>query len=969
VSNYTDEELKAAVSGFVRSEVKTQRDVLGPLSADYAFQEVKEFAASTLTFDPSSIFYLLSIVANRINQDVLQAIEYASDIKEAIFEVGSPTTKVTSTSKLADAAVALQEIDLLVTERNAVTERPFTRYKNALDEFTSLSLTPNIRRYSGEPFPNAFKISRPPQQAQSAIKSVVPSLRSVHTTILDEIAQIESSLAEFLAVNLPLITIQGSVRKIRADLTDIKNQFDTATADGAIALTRDAFLRIQAGRSVIDNLSTVSDPRSSRMKGSSQTSDRAQSSYAAGYSTSTPAKVVTSVSAPFRIIPGVNDSLRFSINGGAAQDVILVPDSPAQLDGAVSGTYNIHSQQSAFVQSSYPGPYTVPASPNNVFVVYVDGIGYQIGLVPASWSTGSLALGINLASRIDGQPGALGDVATASDNGGGYLRIQHNTPGAVHDITIGLQTAINSAFGFSDSQDSDDLVATKGVEANNSITFLMDDENVVTAPLTVGTRTEAQIVADIVAASPLITAEVASIPTLPSGTMDVVRVKSTFYGEGSSIKLDPQNDIDERTMQTLGFYQGPAVRSSYLSLDSLHDAVSTIPDLSLVRQEAVLQSGSGAMAVKIGTDFYLRFTAGSLDTSISVNEKLRIVSGDNIGYYPITAFIYGAYDYIKVGRALPVVTGAAADNQSWEVVRDLLSISSSTQDKTSSLEVLTTTNDAYTDLGLTTGLVYGSVSGVVIKDAGTPLSFARNDVRVGDRLSLNGPTYSTTHTVTAITESGYQIEVTPEVPNDLISHLYEINSGAWLLYSDFISDLGIWSASLEVSQFDADIQELERRLNPVIQNKNPSSTLVNDADTTVTSLIGLYTSLSSILSDFVVAPSVTRIDSILNMLEERGLRRAHDLLLLGKISEFFSLSKDGGSYSGKVLETMRSVAQSDVNVSTDVEMDHMDSHLNGSYSDTDADLDFSDGDREGGVTETDDIPDPTEEDDFLTETV
>lgn len=969
MSNYTDEELKSAVSGFVRSEVKTQRDVLGPLSADYAFQEVKEFAASTLTFDPSSIFYLLSIVANRINQDVLLAIEYASDIKEAIFEVGSPTTKVTSTSKLADAAVALQEIDLLVTERNAVTERPFTRYKNALDEFTALSLTPNIRRYSGEPFPNAFKISRPPQQAQSEIKSVIPSLRSVHATILDEITQIESSLAEFLAVNLPLITIQGSVRKIRADLTDIKNQFDTATADGAIALTRDAFLRIQAGRSVVDNLSTVSDPRSPRMKGYALTSDRAQSAYVTGSSTSTPAKVTTSVSAPFQIVSGVNDTLRFSVNGGAPQDVVLVPDSSAQLDGSISGSYDIHAQQAAYVQSSYPGPYTVPAAPNNIFVVYVDGVGYQIGLVAGTWDATSLSLGINLASRLDGQPGALGDVATASNNGSGYLHIQHDTPGAVHDVVIGLQSAINSAFGFSDSQDSDDIPNTKGAEANNSITFLMDDDNVVTVPLTVGSRTEAQIVADIVAASPLITAEVASIPALPSGTMDVVRVKSTSYGEGSAIKLDPQTATDERAMQTLGFYRGAAVRSGYLSLDTLYDAVAASPNLTPTRLESVVQSGSGALAEKSGTDYLLRITSGTLDTGIGTQDKLRIVSGDNIGYYQITGIIHGAYDYIKVGRAFPVVTGDAASNQSWEMVRDLLSIASSTQDKTSSLEVLATPNDAYADLGLSLGLVYGSVSGVAVKDAGTPLSFTRNDVRVGDKFSLNGPTYSTTHTVTAITESGYQIEVTPEVPNDLISHLYEINSGAWLLYSDFISDLGIWSASLEVSQFDADIQELERRLNPIIQNKNPSSTLVNDADTTVTSLIGLYTSLSSILSDFVVSPSVTRIDAILNMLEERGLRRAHDLLLLGKISEFFGLTKDGGSYSGKVLETMRSVAQSDVNVSTDVEMDHMDSHLDGSYSDTDADLDFSDGDREGGVTETDDIPDPTEEDDFLTETV
>ena len=88
MANFTSAELSAAVTKFVREDVKTERTDLGPLSTDYTFSEVREFVASTLVFDPSAIFYLLSLAANRVNQDVIQALEYLDDVIVAIEEVG-----------------------------------------------------------------------------------------------------------------------------------------------------------------------------------------------------------------------------------------------------------------------------------------------------------------------------------------------------------------------------------------------------------------------------------------------------------------------------------------------------------------------------------------------------------------------------------------------------------------------------------------------------------------------------------------------------------------------------------------------------------------------------------------------------------------------------------------------------------------------------------------------------------------
>ena len=70
-----------------------------------------------------------------------------------------------------------------------------------------------------------------------------------------------------------------------------------------------------------------------------------------------------------------------------------------------------------------------------------------------------------------------------------------------------------------------------------------------------------------------------------------------------------------------------------------------------------------------------------------------------------------------------------------------------------------------------------------------------------------------------------------------------------------------------------------------------------------------------------------------------------------------------------MLEAMRSIAQEDVPQSRDESEDHVDSRLISSVEEPDADLDFSDQDDETGITETDDIPDPDEEDAFLNEVV
>lgn len=953
MSNFTDTELEGAVSRYVRDEVKNERTDLGPLNADYTFKEVTDFASSTLVFDPSAIFYLMSLAANRVKQDVDQALLYLDDIQDAIDEVGSRTTKVTQTSLLEDAATALAAAETILTENDAITSRQFTRYEQSLNRFRDKSLTPNVRRETGLGFPNTYEVVRPPQQAQAAMKTDIPLLSELHTDILEEVSQLDGAFTEFLALDLPNLAVQDSVRNVRSDLRGLKTSFDKATDDGAIELTRDAYLTIEAGKSVVMNLTSISDPSDPRME-----NDGDQIQAASPAETETAGQVTTSFSAPFAVVPGISDGLTLAVDGGADQAQTLVPEAPAQILGDRDETYDIHLAQVARVGGTVVGPFTIQPSPDNIFDVYVDGVGYRATLTSGSRTLLQVIPEIIAATRIDGQAGTFGSVANAQDDGAGRLELQHLNLG-VGDIVIGDRT-VNAALGFTNSQDSDDYTATRGVNANNIIRFVVDDVNPVVATLTVGTvRTAAQVAADIASASPLITAGTTTVPILPSGNKTVITVSSTIYGDGSAVLVSPSTQVHEDAMLALGFTDEQKARGAYYSLEDLFDAVDGLTGISAERSRTTVQSGLGGTAVLDGADYKLRLPSGTITSSPVFTDMLVIMAGENSGRYLITNIsLGGAFDEFTVSRPFPVVTGDEALNQSWEIRRDSLIVKSDTTDTGSRLEVKADSANAI--LGLVAGINYGTVSGLKVSEGLKFLSFSRADVKATDIVTIGSSTY----TVDSVSDDGYQIEVTPAVPNNLAAASYKIESEGAVAYVAFAANLDAWDTTLQASKYSENILELERRLNPLLVNRNPSAVAVNDAASAASDLQTLYNNLAIVLEDFTTA-AVNRIDDLLDMLQERGLDLAHDTLLLAQYATFFSMTKDSASYGGNLLEKMRSIAQNDVPLSRDEDQDHVDSREIGTYDDPDADFDFSDADDERGVDEVDDIPDQDAEDDFF----
>lgn len=963
MANFTQEEINAAVKKYIRTDTRTTRDPLGPRDTDKIFADVMEFVSSGLVFDPNSIFYLIYLVKNRVNQDLNTALALIADLKQAILEVGKYTSKVTSTSLLSDAASALLEADRLLTQKQTIASPQFNRYGEALDQFVGISIAPNIRELTGS-YPETYSVVRPPQAAQEAIKSDIISLRAAHTTILAETEQLSLAFDEFLAQNLPTLAIQTSVQKVQKDLKALQREFDSSTEAEAIGMTRDAYLRIVAGRSVITNLVTTRDPTSYRMQGSVSSSDRAQVAYPA--SSSTPGQVITGRSATYHIVPGVSDQLNFKLDGGALVSVTLTPPAPARVLGSNSdqSLFQFTLAKAAELTSSMTGPYTVPVSPGNVFDIYVDGIGYRVDLTDGVDTAAQVAAEVMVATRIDSEPGTFGDVALATSVGG-VLSFLHATVGT-GSITIGSQT-VNSALGFTDGQ------ADLGTAANNILRLYVDDELEVLANLTVGGRTAAQVAVDITAASARVLGG-----TVTLDLAEGVTISSRAYGEQSRIQILPTTPVHRAAMSVLGFSDGQSSRSSYLSLDSLYSTLNAITGIQVTRSSSLLASGTTGQATLGGSDYILVLPSDSIpidpnpphDPLLRVGDCLLIKGGENSGYFRVLAFAQSPIqDTITVGRPFAVTSGAGAQNQSWELRRDLLTIVSMTLDLTSSLEVQVGT--ANTELGLVLGIYRGMTSGVQVLESGKVLSFVRNNVLVGDYLQFSGPTYRTLHTVTEVSENGYQIEVTPEVPDDLTGQYYFIEGASAKAYLLFISALQAWLSDIGASVFKSDILDLERKLNPLLYNMHPTTGMINDALHTLAILAdpdtetGFYYDLQRVFLAYSVA-KISLVDSMLDMLLEKGMRRGHDLLLLGQFVNFFAVNRDTSSYSGNMMEKMRKVVQNDVPVSRGVDGGQGESQLTGSFTDIDYSKDFSDGDDERAIAETDDIPEPDVDDQILT---
>ena len=194
------------------------------------------------------------------------------------------------------------------------------------------------------------------------------------------------------------------------------------------------------------------------------------------------------------------------------------------------------------------------------------------------------------------------------------------------------------------------------------------------------------------------------------------------------------------------------------------------------------------------------------------------------------------------------------------------------------------------------------------------------------------------------------------LPTSSDSLQFAVISADYVAYYHLVQDINAWLKALAASKYSKDIQELDRVMNPLLVNTNPSQAQINDARNYGTQPLATHPDptkrllplLRDALEKFVTRTS-PRIDAAIKMLQERGFDRAYNTLMDGDLVSFFGYDKDEAASGAYMLKTMRSLAQNDLAVSkSNNTMD--DTSLQSSSTTTNPNYDYSDGDKDENIS-------------------
>lgn len=153
-----------------------------------------------------------------------------------------------------------------------------------------------------------------------------------------------------------------------------------------------------------------------------------------------------------------------------------------------------------------------------------------------------------------------------------------------------------------------------------------------------------------------------------------------------------------------------------------------------------------------------------------------------------------------------------------------------------------------------------------------------------------------------------------------------LRNGRTYDFTAFKKRLDTWLVTRPMGAIDLFFAELNRRVNPLLVNSNPTDTDCADAENQVRLLQKYLTqvaaqqnsadvdeSLEVILASYFIDKEV-EADSLVRAYRDQGADRAADFLLSCEFTTFFGLNQDGTSYGGALQAAIRDVQREDLPV-------------------------------------------------------
>jgi len=928
---YSSDERDAAAADLVQGTLSFPRDRLGTRDVAEPFEEVKELTYSAFLYDPDAIFYAVYLAKNYLLQHLNAELSTCRELLDAIDDLRMPEKPVEDISSIADARAALSIMESSLARAGVVGAQEYGRYRAAIRRAKRAFGDPIKLTYTYRGASSAVRdIVRPAAEAKEAVAAQFSTLRTQHATLLERAEQLSSAFPEYLSSNL---TTAIGVRQVRraADILSARQEgLEALSPAQRTASARETLLEVLANTGVI---AALADPVLSGQPKLLQPISAAPTYRLSATGTGTAPSIEGIYSAPWPLEEGGTYLLEGTINGNPVS-VDLFPAGPSTVPGiqpaslrsANRGPFALHSDLATpwpLQSESRPGGFVINATNGTRFYVLVDGIIHSCALTTGTRTAAQVASDISTAAALwtPANPisaSAVGDrVQIAYTNGS-------NTP-AYNDRHMEVLQGNDYASQLWPWQV--DVpggpvagVRSDGWSGNNELRLqpnAQDTASIVSLPE--GTWPDYLVNADVVALAIATSEFVASA----SGPTDFVTLESTVLGEGSilTIRSAGADTPSQRGAETLGFAVGFEVREHDVDGRAIanvlnNDAAFAAEATAHLTYESVFES-RGATAIN---DFTLSVPVDEdpLAGWPSLGEiKLSVTSGENRGVYVLQDASYAPGVLTIEVDLLERTFREHGTAKTYHIVvyTSLLQIVSNDDSTLGSIQLSDPVGSARPIFGLPLTLER-STTGTVLVEWSDPVlgwrafDLRRRKLKLGDRVLDGQRADVTTITGVGTLESGL-IGVDPEVPADLFiaNAGFSVESAAYLAYSIFQEALELWLAG--AGTYPASLDQLDRLLNPLIRVK-PGPDRVNVAYDYVSALVTWLEYLQTAMTTFVVTP-VGVVDRVLQTLLERGYDRMRELLLLGRVSEFFSTTLRSASYSQSFAGAATEVAVEDVN--------------------------------------------------------
>lgn len=985
-NNYTDAEVSTAVSKLVQGAIRRPYGILGERKTGTTFDDTMDAAAGVFILTPESPFYVVLLGARRLFDAVSGVITEAVDLLAAVEATGRRVKPLTSLTSLGNARTALLALENAAAARSSafedVEEAPaFQRYERHTDRFLDEAAS-NIRV--------GTNIVQTPQEARKSLGNLVSAITESYQDVLRRVRLLQGGIDNYNSLNLSSLLAQGVMSRARGVLEDRIEQLETLTPSQRLEHLRDTALDVLAGKAVVKGFGSLT------RSGEFVVLDGVAVSFTDADHPGTAAVVESSLLDPFIIVAGA-DQLTFTLDGGPATLTIPIQRSfLARLDGTAREPFNIVvnvndqldvdvldagdvdvvftpgaartaaqicDDFNAAVGSEPVVAETFLAPEKFVGVVNVTGTDPNMVFTSIGGSASFVTLGVAVGDGLIVQTGTMAQV---------YFIVSARTATTISATRSGPGTGVVEAgvtisvgppgrfvrFRIADGDEVASLTISRSLR--------IDDDTGDPAAVTLGflpnmevasRRTRAEDVANSVNASaassvagvPRVVATVEFVPSTFQGTNtltgrsepgDASKVVSTLYRvrDAVSTAAGPSPAI----FAVSGAASAGVVVGDILTIRGSIDAgdVGLRGTITVVSDTEVRATMNGSVTLTTGLD--LEF---GRDIDINKEQVVRVLSPSPLeGDYRVLDDAVNRSEMV-LERPLPLFTGQGGQGITFnfQVGAYRVDFASTTTTTSSQLQMSGTAASRF------------FLSPPAIDIGSTPFVLLPSDPKVlgvGDRFEVYSGQYNEPELSFAIIgfERGQQlIELDGQLPNSFLeldlstnvpTPFARIRRVARNNYDVFKVQLGLWlDLSVNGSNY---FRDLNRFLNPLIVNDNPTLSAVNTAKTHVQSLISALQQLQLVLNSYGVDP-VPQVDTLIDSFLSRGSDRAVDTLLEARFTEFFGYNSEEVSYIGNALERLRDVSRLDLPVRRTARKEVIDQELTlSSYEDPDFEFDQSD---------------------------